>query len=123
VPSQSTCDPYGYATTRGLDGTSHQLSWDGCEVKAQFFQPRQGERVLSDDEFDSVLEVLSQVRVDSSALLCAPDNGFVTLDVTKEMGTEAYIAGYACPLESHPGYQVAAGLDELGTRLNELIPE
>jgi hypothetical protein len=121
-PPGSSCDGFTYPATMRVDAGSRRLSWDHCAAPpgGTLYEVLSGERVLTDEEFESVREALDAVTP-SDRRGCGADASVITLDLRMESETKLYAdAFYAgCPWEIHRGRTFVDGLGELGITLSE----
>jgi len=77
-----------------LDQTTRQLGWDGCYVDANSspstYKSHSDSRILSQDEFSSVLSEFDKVQI-GSRNTCGADMPLMTLDLTVGGRTSGYI--------------------------------
>jgi hypothetical protein len=122
-PPGSSCRFEAYAETETVVAAAHVLTWDYCapDDGSTLYEPQQGERSLSDDEFVSVVAAVSNVTP-SNAMTCGADASVVTLDVATATGTQRYANDFysACPWEVHEGRTFAKGVVDTGSLLSDL---
>jgi hypothetical protein len=115
-PAGSECRTESYPDTESVVASSRELSWDYCQLNADFTHAalEQGSRTLTEAEFKTVTDALGQVQV-THGDSCGADADVVTLDVQKEDGVDLYANDFyaGCPGELQAGRSFASGLENL----------
>lgn len=115
-PPSSKCETATYPSTQSVGATSHELTWDYCGLNANFTHAAldQGSRMLTDAEFQSVVDALHHVAV-THGNGCGEDASVVTLDVQNEDGIDRFANDFyaGCPGDLQAGRTFASGLEDL----------
>jgi hypothetical protein len=121
-PPGSSCDVFTHPATMRVEAGSRRLSWDHCAPPQDgtLYEVLSGERLLTDEEFESVREAVDAVTP-SDRRGCGADASVITLDLRMESETRLYADDFyaGCPWDVHRGRTFVDGLGELANTLSE----